>query len=196
MCKVRGMRPLICLPLFLFFTACGYTLQHRLKETFQVSKGIFVPVFDNLTEETGAERIFTNALIRELISHDEIVMADRSEGAWELKGTLVQLDALPTVQTEPGFRGLQPYRRLPSEIGVAARISLSLKDPQGKVIWTRDFAGFRRLDAPLNRTYDYESPSSLGPMIQSLGEYLQPEIARTMMQDVYDEMVDQWAQSK
>ena len=33
----------------LILTQCGYTLQHRLKDVFTDSKGIFVPVFDNKT---------------------------------------------------------------------------------------------------------------------------------------------------
>lgn len=170
---------------------CGYTLNHRLIAVFQDPRGIFVPTFDNDTPETGVERIFTDALIREILSRRQIKMTSRQEGALELRGKLVAIDVTTMAQSDLGFQGLQSYRRLPSELGVRVRIGLSLRDPgTSKVLWEKEFSGFRRVNAPLDRTFDYQAPSTLGHYTQSLWESQYPEIARLIMRDVYDEMVD------
>ncbi|MBI4403033.1 MAG: hypothetical protein HY537_02660 [Deltaproteobacteria bacterium] len=170
---------------------CGYTLRHRLKESFVNEKGIFVPVFDNRTDETGVERVFTNALIRELLSRREVIIADRSQAGLELKGAVERIDQGPTAFTDPGFRGLQPYRRLPTEMGVTVVLSLSLNDLRtGGRIWSQSFTGFRRVATPANRTYDFEAPSSAGLITQSIVESLYADIARDIMRDVYDDMVE------
>ena len=63
--------------LLLALSGCGYTLNHRLKDSFYDKRGIFVPIFLNRSDEIGAERAFTNALIHELQSRREIVITSR-----------------------------------------------------------------------------------------------------------------------
>jgi len=170
---------------------CGYTLSHRLKGEFQSSRGLFVPVFDNLTEETGAERIFTNALIRELESHGNLVMDHKGVDGMELKGTVVGISYAPSVLSNFDHKGLQSYRRLPVELGLNVVLSLSLVDTRtNKVLWSNTFSGFRRVEAPVNRTYDFEAPSSLGLTTLSLVESRYQDVARDIMRDVYDAMVE------
>ena len=182
---------LFCLGLCLLLSGCGYTLNHRLKDTFRQSRGIFVPVFDNQTEQTGAEIIFTNALVRELASRHEVPLKKRDDGALELHGTLLRIDVAPTVQSDLGFQGLQSYRRLPSEIGITVVMGLILSDPKtSQVLWAKQFTGFLRVDGLLNRTFDYSAPSSVGMTTQSIVESQYPDIAQRIMRDVYDEMVE------
>lgn len=177
--------------LALVLPGCGYTLSHRLKDVFRDTRGVFVPVFDNTTEETGAERVFTNALIREIASRGEIKIASREEGALELRGTVASISYGATVLSDLGFKGLQSYRRLPLELGLTVNISLRLTDPaNGRVLWSSSFSGFRRVEAPLGRTYDFEAPSSVGLQTQSLAESRYADVARDIMRDVYDEMVE------
>jgi hypothetical protein len=172
---------------------CGYTLNHRLLADFSRPQGIYVPVLANHTDETGAERVFTDALIRELQSRGQVVFGRRETGAYELRGAVESISYTPTVLTDPGFQGLQPYRRLPSELGVNVSISLSLVEPgTGKTLWAKTFTGFRRVETPLSRTYDYQAPSSVGPLTQSLIEEQYANIAGDIMRDVYDEMVEQF----
>lgn len=172
-------------------TACGYSLQHRLKEGFQNPKGIFIPVFDNETDEIGAERAFTNALIRELQSRGQVIITDRSPGAYQLQGTVTRIAYSPAAFTPTPFRGLQDYRRLPTDIVLDVDVVLTLSDPaNGKVFWTQKFAGFRRVPGILDRTHDYEAPSSVGLMQQSLIEAQYAGIARDVMRDVYDALME------
>jgi hypothetical protein len=89
------------------------------------------------------------------------------------------------------YGGLQDYRRLPTEILVEATIALSLVDPvSGKVFWNGSFSNFRRVAAELSRTHNYEAPSSLGILQQSLIESQYPAIARDIMRDVYDSILE------
>ncbi len=172
------------------FHGCGYSLNHRVKEVFLTPGGIFVPVFDNATKEVGAERIFTNALIRELASRGEIQLTSRSNAALELKGKLRSIEITNTILTPLGRGGLQSYQRLPSELGVRVTVELNLvKKGTEESVWRETFAGFRRVKAPTDRTFDYEAPSSVGILTQSAWEDQYPEIARMIMRDVYDAMV-------
>lgn len=173
----------------LLLNGCGYTLSHRLKDTFADKRGIFVPVFENQTEEVGAERVFTNALIRELQSRGEITMVNREKGGLELFGTLKQVDIVTTAWTDRGLKGIPDFRRLPSELSIEVRLQLVLSDPNKGEIWRQEFSGRRRVEAPLDRTYNYQAPSSLGLLTQSLVESRYADIARDIMRDVYDEMV-------
>lgn len=172
---------------------CGYTLSHRLKDSFREAKegGVHVPVFKNRTDEVGAERIFTDALIRELQSRGEVVIRDRDKATLEFQGEIISIGAGPTAYTAPNFPGLQSYRRIPSELGVGVVLRLSVTTvASGQVLWVKEFQGFRRLAAPVNRTYNYQIPSSLGLLTQSLIDSSYADIAGDIMRDVYDEMVE------
>jgi len=170
---------------------CGYTLSHRLKDTFADQRGIFVPVFENHSEEVGVERVFTNALIRELQSRGEILMSTRENGGLELFGTLTRVEVVPTAWSDRGIKGLRDNRRLPSEVGIEVALKLVLMDPkEKKVLWQGYFTGRRRVEAPLNRTYTYEAPSAVAMITQSIAESRYSDVARDIMRDVYDEMVE------
>lgn len=149
-------------------------------------------MFLNETEETGAERIFTNALIRELESHGNLTLNHRGEDALELRGQVTSISYSPSAFSDFGFGGLQSYRRIPVELGLNVSVSLTLIDPKAnnKVLWTGGFSGFRRVETPLNRTYDFEAPSSLGNFTLSLVEARYHDVARDIMRDVYDDMVE------
>jgi len=170
---------------------CGYSLSHRLRDVFQDTRGIFVPVFDNVTDEIGAEAIFTNALIRELRSRGEIVMKSREEGALELSGGITSIQVTQNAATQKGFGGLAFFRQLPTEVGISVELSLSLKDPNDhRVLWSNTFRGYRVLSTPIDRTQNYQAPSSLGETTRSLIRLTYSDIARDMMRDVYDDMVE------
>lgn len=171
---------------------CGYTLSHRLTSTFEKAKeGVFVPVFTNGTDEVGAEQVFTNALIRELQSRGELTVTGRDSALAILEGTLTSISVNQTAYTDQGFHGLQAYRRLPSEYEVAVELALRLVDSKSKeIIWSKAFRSFQRLAAPVSRTYSYEGASATGLITQSIIDNSYQSIARNIMRDVYDEMVE------
>jgi hypothetical protein len=172
-------------------SGCGYTLNHRLQESFKSPKGIFVPVFHNKTQEVGSEIVFTNALIRELLSHGEKVSSERSEGAFELRGTVSQVQREVEVQSAAGLKRLEAYQRVPDQIGVRVFILVELVDPETKTVkYSKEFSAYQRVSAPLNRMMDVDAPSSLGLTTESLIENSYTLIARDIMRDVYDSMVE------
>lgn len=172
-------------------SGCGYSLRQRLKDGFTNPEGIFVPVFTNTTDEIGAERVFTDALIRELQSRGQVRIAHRHDGAYELLGTVASINYYPSALTPTPFGGLRDYRRLPTEIVVNVGINLQLSDPKTKaVLWSGSFSGFRRVTGVISRTQDFNAPSSVGLMTQSLIESQYAGIARDIMRDVYDAMME------
>lgn len=171
---------------------CGYSLNTRLKTGFQNPGGIYVPVFTNETQETGAERVFTDAYIREMQSRGQMVITSRKPGAMEMRGTITRIAYTPTGLTPAtGQNGLRSYRRLPTEIMVEATVALELVDPKtSAVLWSGSFSNFRRVAGALTRTYDYQAPSSVAVYQQSLIESQYGGIARDIMRDAYDAMVE------
>ena len=192
--KYFGMcqRGILWVLLAAFLPGCGYTLSHRLTATFDKAKhGVFVPVFSNATDEVGAEQVFTNALIRELQSRGELKVTARESALAVLEGTLTSISVNQTAYTDQGFHGLQSYRRLPSEYEVAVDLALRLIDTKSNaVLWSNSFRSFQRLAAPVSRTYSYEAASSTGLITQSIIDNSYQSIARNIMRDVYDEMVE------
>ena len=179
------------LSLWIFVPACGYRLKVPVNPLFARPNGIFVPVFTNQSDEVGAERVFTDALIREIQLRRDIELADRESGGVELRGTIQNIDYASTASSALGFKGLQSYRRVPTEMGVRVTLNLALyENGTDKKLWEKSFFGFRRVNAPLNRTSNYQAPSHVGPYTQSLIESLYYDIARDIMRDVYDEMME------
>lgn len=183
----------------LSFLGCGYSLNHRLRNEFSYEKGIFVPVFTNNTEEVGAEIVFTNALIRELESHGETMTNHKEKSGLQIYGTLNEIRYVTEAFQGPGYRGirgsqsagLHSYARIPDQIGVHVSIYLEVRDPSSsKPRWSKTLSGFRRVSAPLDRVSDQDAPSSLGMITQSIIDSSYPDIARDIMRELYDQMVD------
>lgn len=193
--RVAIFNMLFCLS---FFVGCGYSLNHRLKDTFQSSKQtVFVPVFTNNTEEVGSEIVFTNALIRELESHGEKLVASRNAAGLEIRGTVLGNEQKVEAFTGTGTQGersaapLQPFARIPDQIGVRVGVAIQIWDVEKNAVrWQKDFSAYRRVSAPLDRVSALDAPSSLGLITQSIIEASYPDIARDIMRQLYDQMVD------
>lgn len=181
---------------YIFFVVllngCGYTLSHRLKDTFTNSKGIFVPVFNNGTDELGVEMVFTNALIRELSLHGEVLLNSKDSSGLELRGNVDKITYTPAAMFSPAIsNGLQSYSFIPDQISVTIGISFNLIDhTTQKSLWTKSVTSSRNVSAFLDRTRDIEGVSSFGMITQSLIESRYNDIARELMREVYDDMVE------
>lgn len=179
---------------FILCLGCGYTLSHRLRKEFENPKGIFVPVFSNQTEEMGAEMVFTNALLRELKLHQNFHLADKPESTEvELKGVVEKITYQPTSFFAPsaGVNKLQSYVMMPDQINVVATVNLSLINKETKkVLWSQSVSGYRIVSANLARTGDREAASGFGVYTQSLIDSRYGDIARDIMRDMYDSMVE------
>ena len=175
----------------LFFFHCGYGVKHQLLSDFAGKRGLFVPVFQNDTDETGAERIFTDAIIHELASRHEVILSSRQQGGLELFGEITSIAYAPVQLTVPGYVGLQPYRRVPSQLGVQITLLLTLRDTDsGKVLWSRNFYDFRRVYSVTNRSFAYQGASAVGLIDQTLVESIWPAMAGDIVRDMYDQMLE------
>jgi hypothetical protein len=190
---LKGAKGKFCALAFviLMVSGCGYTLNHRLKDQFTNHKGFFIPVFDNTTNEAGAEIVFTNALIYEMKSHGEEVLSEKQSGGILVHGVVESVSYKTEALGAPGFQGLHQHVRIPDQISVTVQVRLRMTDMQTqKEIWSNGYTRNRWTAAPSNRTYDVDAPSSLGLFTQSLIEATYVDVARDMMRDVYDSMVD------
>lgn len=180
----------LTIALGLMLTQCGYTLNHRLKETFDAKgKGVFIPVFTNQTEEVNLGIVFTNALIRELESHGEKNVSKKENAGLEIRGVIT--DVTQKLEIPSTANTLYDYSQVPDQIGVRVYMRIEIWDPvSNQKRWENRFEQYRRVSAPLNRLTDKDAPSSLGPITQSIIEASYPDIARDIMRDVYDLMVD------
>ncbi len=186
-------RFLIILPCFLSL-GCGYSLSHRVKNVFLHPQGLFVPVFNNETEEMGAEMVFTNALLREIKVHQNVKVVDKRDlTPLELKGSVEKISYTPSAfyAPAPGTNKLQSYVMMPDQINVVATVKLSLLNRDTKeVLWSQSVSGSRIVSASLSRTGDKEAASGFGIYTQSLIDSRYSDIARDIMRDMYDSMVE------
>ncbi len=180
--------------LLVILSGCGYTLSHRVQNVFDHPKGLFVPIFANDTEELGAEMIFTNALLRELTLHQTFRVAHKKEETpLELRGVVEQINYQPTALYAPnaGVNKLQSYSNVPDQINLVARVRLELFDRDSKkVLWTQSATASRIVGAYLARTGDKEAASGFGTYTQSLIDSRYSDIARDLVRDLYDAMLE------
>ncbi len=177
---------------FLMLSSCGYTLKHRLKDNFETAKkgAICIPWFKNKSLYIGAERIFTNALIRELRGRGQLDFSSDSCNYY-IKGEITSISVSPVAFTDPGFNGLQSWRRLPLEYVTNVTLALKLIEKRTwTTLWENSFSQSQRFGSSSLRTHSYEAPSSIGLITESNIEKSFYEIARDMMRDVYDDIVE------
>jgi hypothetical protein len=80
---------------------------------------------------------------------------------------------------------------VPDQIGVRVFVLVEMIDPETKTVkYSKEFSAYQRVTAPLNRMMDVDAPSSLGVTTESLIENSYTLIARDIMRDVYDSMVE------
>ncbi|MBF0243361.1 MAG: hypothetical protein HQK64_12920 [Desulfamplus sp.] len=117
-----------------FISSCGYTLQDGYKLPDDI-KTISVMVFKNSSSQTGAEIIFTNALIEELmgsttvkvINHEQITNTINSINADAvIQGTIISISFDALARTSYDL----VYKR-----GINAVINLEMKSKKGDVLF-------------------------------------------------------------
>ncbi len=180
------------LGLAVFFCACGYTFNHKLSDRFNHSKGIYVPIFFNGTDQVGAEMPFTNALIRKLLSHGEHIVYSQGESGLILKGKILGISHTTGSKLDlSDSKGVYNYNIVPDQIGISASIQLVLLETATmKTLWTQTYPGFIWRAAPRDRLSDKAAPSSFGLITQSIVEASYADIARDFASAAYDGMVE------
>ena len=90
-------------------------------------KSLSIKILENRTSETGAENIFTNDLIYEITTQGRAVLTDESSADAILSGVIKSM-RIDQISHRDSYASLE--RR------VTFTLTLRLKDPTGKVIWS------------------------------------------------------------
>ena len=112
--------------LLVVFSSCGYSFRGggNLPEDI---KSLSIKILENRTSETGVENIFTNDLIYEITTHGKVMLTNESSADAILSGVIKSM-RIDIISRSDSYSSLE--RR------VTVTLSLKLKDPTGKVIWS------------------------------------------------------------
>lgn len=111
---------------------------------------VAVPVFKNLTQETGTEVYFTNALITELERSKIVTVADKSNAQVTLEGTISSITYTPSSQTRAtDSRYLPEGTVLTTEYYINVEVGLTARrNSDQKIVWSSNFNSRRSYTAP------------------------------------------------
>ena len=106
--------------------ACGYQLEGGGYINKDVTR-VAVKVLVNNTSETGADVIFTNALIREILQKTDTKVVDEATATAVIEGTIksVTFAALSRTTVESVI-----------ERGISATMDIQMVNKDGEVIWS------------------------------------------------------------
>lgn len=150
-----------------------------------------VPVFKNMTPETGTEVDFTNAMIRELGRSKVATITEKSDAQATLEGTILTINYVPSGQLSSS----DPRSGLPNNtllnksyrVSVLTRITLRRNSDQA-VLWSNSFALERVYDAPL---LGREGLSSVNALYNHSARYQTlAMIANDMMAEAHDRLTE------
>ena len=123
---MRYMKRFLLIGFFSFITACGYQLEGGGYINKDVTR-VAVKVLVNNTSETGADVIFTNALIREILQKTDTKVVDEATATTVIEGTIkaITFAALSRATAESVI-----------ERNVYATMDLQMVNKEGEVIWS------------------------------------------------------------
>lgn len=111
---------------------------------------VAVPVFKNLTQETGTEVYFTNALITELERSKVVNVSDKANAQVTLEGTITSITYTPSSQTRHAeSKYLPDGTALTTEYYINVDVNLvARRNSDQKVVWSSNFQNRRSYTAP------------------------------------------------
>nr|NJM01165.1 LptE family protein [Desulfobacula sp.] len=118
----------IFLPVCLFFiiAACGYKFEGGGYINKDVTR-VAIKALENKSSETGADVIFTNALVREILQKTDTKVVDEAAATAVIEGTIksVTFSSLSRATVESVI-----------ERGVSATMDIQMVNKDGEVIWS------------------------------------------------------------
>ncbi len=112
--------------LFSFIAACGYQFEGGGYINKDITR-VAVKVLENKSSETGADVVFTNALIREILQKTDTKVVDEATATAVLEGTIksITFSSVSRASVETVI-----------ERRVSAVIDLQMLNKEGEVIWS------------------------------------------------------------
>ncbi|MBN2225472.1 MAG: LptE family protein [Deltaproteobacteria bacterium] len=98
---IKKVAPIgITLLIILSLTGCGYTFVNVKKQLGPDIKKVYIPAFENQTDEPSLGVIMTNALVREFMKSGALVPAKKESADAELIGTIKSVDYFNRIYNE------------------------------------------------------------------------------------------------
>lgn len=176
-------------------SACSYKLGFSERQMPEGYKEVAIPLFKNITPETGIEVYFTNALLEQFSLSRVAKIVDKDLAPAVLEGVVESVkyvpEALAEGSSDPSVKS--PLPNLPSgavlatkyRVYVTARVQLRRKS-DGKILWQSKFENEKDYSAPQLESADINSANAL--YNHSARHRVIGEIAHNMMIDVHDRL--------
>jgi hypothetical protein len=184
-------------------TACSYKLGVRDRRFPGGYEFVSVPVFKNITQETGAEVYFTNGLIEELERSRLVTITSKDNAQVVLEGTITSISYDESNQTAnssstpaPNLPGTyNPGAFLPSNTTLSTEYYITIKvllaarrTSDQKVIWKSKFESRRPYEAP---QLGVVSVNASDATYNSSAHYLNiQDMAVDMMSEAHDRLTE------
>ena len=189
--KINKNNWVFCALLCIALTGCGYTLRTQLKSNLAHPKKVFIAPLRNSSLEVGAETIFTNAFIRMIRTKTPWEITSSEKDADHVLSGELDIHYQATSFTGVGYGGLFSYSRIPAEFETVATVQVWLMNTQSREhIWSGRYSTSRRLSSVIDRTYDFQAPSSLGANTHSSMALTYPLLADNIVQTAYDDLIN------
>ena len=176
----------------LFTTHCGYYWGHGNRSLPQGYKTIFIEVFENRSNEAGAEMLFTRALTEEFRRSGFIQVTTRERADVVLKGVLLSINYHGQTLTKE-FKDQEgntiPSARLFADYNINVMASLQLvKTLDKKRIWQDTLRGLKSYRPSQIKSFGVRSSNPL--YNQSSKELTLNLVAKDMMNDAFSRMTE------
>ncbi len=124
----------------MMLTACAYNVGMQTRALPQGYRAIEVPVFTNLTLETGAETSFTNAIIAELSRLPSVSVQEPGAGEVKLFGQIKSISVLPSSEQSSAQNPLVPFgATIATGYTVAIKLEVRLlRRTDNTLIWSTE----------------------------------------------------------
>lgn len=174
----------------LFLSSCGYRVGNLHRSIPGKHQRIAVPTFKNSTMEAGAEKYFTNSMLRELVRADFVRIVPQKKAEAVLEGTVISIKYEASgILTQETKAELPNNTVLNSSYDATVVVGLRLRRVQDQqIIWSGTFSGTRNIRAAqigaatfnsANPNYDYTAK-----------QYTLGELSKSMMSEAYSRLTE------
>lgn len=170
---------------FVFLCGCAYNFGNE-RVIPSGAKSVTVPVFKNLTHETGIEAVFTDSMIREIERTGSARVVPSSKSEVTLLG---EIQNIQYVSAGTQTQNLPQGTSLNLAYRVLVNLKLTLKkNDGGDVLWTSSFVGERAYNAP--RVYNQKLNSANALYNQSSRTDTLTQIAKDLSLEAFNQMTE------
>lgn len=187
---------LLVFSLLLGFSACSYKLGHEDRSIPGGHKTVFVNMFENQSQEVGAEAFFTNALINELQRSGFILVTEKDSAEVVIDGLILNVQnsgsvSIPTFYEVDHLNNQAKSFRASMFTEYLLSVSANLKVKRtrdSKVIWQTYLKSQKGYRGPLLKKDGLRSSNPL--YNQSTKTQTMKLLAKEMMEEAFDRLTE------